>query len=100
MRLAGTWSRYSNSAMPQLTSAATYQGELARFFRCPYHAKVMNRLDTASINAVTSSGCEIRFILLFFQPTFEQRVEKRSERSRDKARKDEEAEFTQEFITS
>src|SRR5574340_261483 len=64
MRFAGTCSRYSNSAMPQLTSAAIYHGDAARFFRCPYHAKVMNRLDTASISAVTSSGCEIRFIAL------------------------------------
>src|SRR5512139_3522708 len=63
MRLAGTWMRYSNSAMPQLTSAATYHGELEKFFRWPYQAKVMNRLDTASISAVTSSGLEIRFIV-------------------------------------
>src|SRR5512147_332709 len=63
MRLAGTWIRYSNSAMPQLASAATYHGDEAKFFRCPYHAKVMNRLDTASISAVTSSGLEIRFIV-------------------------------------
>ena len=34
--------RYSNSAIPQLTSAATYQGEDARFLRCPYQANVMN----------------------------------------------------------
>src|SRR5512139_820339 len=63
MRLAGTWMRYSNSAMPQLTSAATYHGELEKFFRWPYQAKVMNRLDTASISAVTSKGFEIRFIV-------------------------------------
>src|SRR3989338_4192870 len=62
MRFAGTMIRYSNSAMPQLISAAIYHGELAKFFRCPYHANVMNRLDTASISAVTSSGFETRFI--------------------------------------
>src|SRR3989338_2554923 len=66
MRFAGTMIRYSNSAIPQLISAAIYHGELAKFFRCPYHANVMNRLDTASISAVTSSGCEIRFIACIF----------------------------------
>jgi hypothetical protein len=40
-----------------------YQGELARFFRWPYQAKVMNKLDTASISAVTNSGLEMRFMV-------------------------------------
>jgi hypothetical protein len=34
--------------MPQLTKAATYQGAVARFFRWPYQAIVMNKLDAAS----------------------------------------------------
>src|SRR6185369_3007948 len=44
-RFAGTWSRYSNSAMPQLANAAMYQGFELKFFRCPYHAKVMKTFD-------------------------------------------------------
>src|SRR5215475_5278163 len=48
MRLPGTCSRYSNSAIPQDSSAATYQGRSARFFRCAYQAKVMNTLDAHS----------------------------------------------------
>src|SRR5258708_33677213 len=48
MRLAGTCSRYSKRAMPQLTSAARYQGVEVRYFRWPYHANVMNRFDAAS----------------------------------------------------
>src|SRR5512136_155841 len=42
---AGTWSRYSARAMPQLTRAAMYHALLFRFFRWPYQAKVMNMLD-------------------------------------------------------
>ena len=52
MRLAGTCSRYSNNAMPQLTSAATYQGDVARFFRWPYQAKVMKTLLATSSKTV------------------------------------------------
>src|SRR5438105_212746 len=57
MRLAGTCSRYSKSAIAQLTSAATYQGLACRCLRCPYQANVMNRFDAASIVAVTASVC-------------------------------------------
>src|SRR6187401_2517040 len=57
MRLAGTWIRYSNSAIPQLTSAATYHGLACRCFRCPYQANVMKRLDAASNVAVTARVC-------------------------------------------
>src|SRR4051812_27770822 len=56
MRLAGTCSRYSARAMPQLTSAAMYQGEVARFFRCPYQAKVMKMLEPISSSTVCSEG--------------------------------------------
>jgi len=52
MRLAGTCSRYSNSATPQLTRAAVYQGVLARFFRWPYQAKVMKTLLAISSRTV------------------------------------------------
>src|SRR6185503_12417025 len=55
MRFAGTWRRYSNSAMPQLASAATYHLRSARFRRCAYHAKVMKTLDAISSNAVRTT---------------------------------------------
>src|SRR5574341_1458613 len=48
MRLAGTWIKYSNNAMLQLTIAAMYHLLFCRFLRCPYHAKVMKRLDKTS----------------------------------------------------
>ena len=51
MRLAGTCSRYSNSAMPQLTSAATYHGRSARFWRWAYQANVMKTLEQTSSSA-------------------------------------------------
>src|SRR5437868_13302755 len=55
MRLAGTWSRYSKSAMPQLTSATTYHDEPSlKNFRCPYHATVMNTLEATSSRIVCS----------------------------------------------
>lgn len=53
IRLAGTWIRYSNKAIPQLINAATYQAFALRFFKCPYQAKVINTLDRIS-NAVVS----------------------------------------------
>src|SRR5690349_10710023 len=52
MRLAGTCSRYSNRAMPQLIRAAMYQARLFRLFRCPYQAKVMKMFDSTSRPAV------------------------------------------------
>ena len=52
MRLAGTWIRYSNSAMPHEISAAIHHGRSLRFFRCAYQAKVMKTFDTASSSAV------------------------------------------------
>lgn len=53
---AGTCSRYSNSAMPQLTMAATYQGRAASSFRCAYQAKVMNTLLQTSSSTKLSAG--------------------------------------------
>jgi len=58
MRLAGTMIRYSNSAMPQLAIAATYQGLPWKFFRWPYQANVMKRFDAASMPAVTARVCQ------------------------------------------
>ena len=47
--------------MPQLSSAATYQGEPWRFFRCPYQAKVMKMLDSTSNRpACTPAGRDCR----------------------------------------
>src|SRR5690348_14359650 len=63
MRLAGTCSRYSNSAIPQLTSAATYHGLPDRLRKCAYHAKVMNTFDAMSPRTVrrTPEGIPLRF---------------------------------------
>src|SRR5258706_545335 len=54
MRFAGTWSRYSNSAIAQLTSAATYQALPRRSLRCAYQANVMKTFEQVSSPAVTS----------------------------------------------
>src|SRR4051812_14017898 len=48
MRFAGTWSRYSNRATPQETSAAMNQGFAESSFRWAYHAKVMKTFERAS----------------------------------------------------
>src|SRR5262249_14695346 len=48
MRLAGTARQYSIKAMPQLTTIAIKSG-VERNLRCPYQAKVMNRLEPISI---------------------------------------------------
>src|SRR3954464_3427876 len=56
MRFAGTCSKYSKSAMPQLASAATHHGQAARFFRCAYQAKVMNTLEATSSAADMNTG--------------------------------------------
>src|SRR5689334_8429792 len=56
IRLPGTCSRYSKSAIPHETSAAIHQGFDCRCFRWPYHAKVMNRFDTVRNAAHTSAG--------------------------------------------
>src|SRR5688572_28062495 len=58
MRLAGTWTRYSKSAMPQDASAAIHHGLSLRCFRWAYHAKVMKTLAIASMTTVTATGCE------------------------------------------
>src|SRR5438105_275338 len=57
MRLAGTCSRYSNSAMPQLTRATTYHVEPSlKNFRWPYQASVMKTLDATSSRMVCSDS--------------------------------------------
>src|SRR5258706_9462978 len=57
MRLAGTWSRYSKNAMPQLTTAARYHEVVFRCFRWPYQASVMKRLDATSNVTVIAMAC-------------------------------------------
>src|SRR5258706_4252600 len=56
MRLAGTISRYSNSAIPQLASAAIHQGLAESSFRCAYQAKVMKTFDANSRPAEVAIG--------------------------------------------
>src|SRR6185503_9264731 len=67
MRLAGTISRYSKRAMPQLASAAIHQGLADSSFRCAYHAKVMKTFDRASrpADAATGESCINQSFLLF-----------------------------------
>src|SRR5574341_1123319 len=52
MRLAGTWSKYSKQAIPQLRSAAMYHGRSLKFFKWAYQAKVIKMFDAASNNVV------------------------------------------------
>src|SRR6266404_8960337 len=57
MRFAGTCSRYSNSAIPQLTVAAIHHLLDCMLRRCPYQAKVMNKLEPMRRIAALSAGC-------------------------------------------
>src|SRR5262245_21350639 len=54
-RLAGTCSMYSNSAMPQLRTAAIYHGRSDRLRRWAYHANVMNTLEAVNNTTVRST---------------------------------------------
>src|ERR1700739_3954327 len=56
MRVPGTCSRYSKNAIPQLATAATYQGRPARFLRCAYQAKVMNTFEATSNSVAERTG--------------------------------------------
>src|ERR1700675_4636692 len=47
MRFAGTWKQYSKKAIPQL-ARITFQSASLRYFRWPYHAKVMKMLEIVS----------------------------------------------------
>src|ERR1700682_4130636 len=60
MRFAGTCSRYSNSAIPQLTVAAIHHGLDCMVRRCPYQANVMSRLEPMRrIAALSTGGCSM-----------------------------------------
>src|SRR3569832_373416 len=52
IRFAGTCSKYSNRAIPQLTRAAIYQARWLRLFRCPYQANVMKTFEAKSSKTV------------------------------------------------
>ena len=54
MRLAGTWKQYSKKAMPQLMRITASSGQCPprKYRRCPYQAKVMNRLEMVSKTTV------------------------------------------------
>src|SRR5690606_38338250 len=63
IRFAGTWRRYSKSAIDQLTKAAMYQARWLRFRRCAYHAKVMKTLDrtrSPTVFVTTDIRCSAR----------------------------------------
>src|SRR3954453_5289505 len=53
MRLAGTCSRYSKSAIPQLANAATYHGRDDRLRRWAYQANVMKTFEAMRRQTVT-----------------------------------------------
>src|SRR5262245_57872709 len=55
MRLAGTWTRYSKKAIPQLMPMATGNDSPFRR-RWPYHAMVMKVFDTTSNPAATNAS--------------------------------------------
>src|SRR5450755_431956 len=57
MRFAGTCSRYSNRAMPQLAIAAIHHGLPCMLRKCPYQANVMKRLEPVRRIAALSAGC-------------------------------------------
>src|SRR5579859_1942276 len=52
MRFAGTWKQYSARAISQLTRMAVIRGVFL-YFRWPYHARVMNVLDTIKSKIVS-----------------------------------------------
>src|SRR5688500_5617804 len=56
IRFAGTWSRYSKSAIPQLTSAATSHARPLRFRRCAYHANVMKTFEQTRRRDARTTG--------------------------------------------
>src|SRR5687767_6762069 len=55
-RFAGTWSRYSKSAIPQLISAAMSQPLCRSSLRCAYQANVMKTFDATSRRMVLGMG--------------------------------------------
>src|SRR5574343_411906 len=65
IRLAGTWIRYSNSAIPQEIRAAIHHGFSLRCLRCEYQAKVMKTFDKASrITVCQRTGSPVRTLVI------------------------------------
>src|SRR5580658_3669592 len=56
MRLAGTWKQYSAKAMSQLMRMTLKSGA-CRYFRWPYHAKVMKMLERVRSRIVVMPIC-------------------------------------------
>src|SRR6266853_4589953 len=56
MRFAGTWKQYSAKAMSQLMRMTLNSGAW-RYFRCPYHAKVMKMLERVRSRIVVMRIC-------------------------------------------
>src|SRR6266478_3553916 len=54
MRFAGTWKQYSKNAMPQLAIITFHKASL-RYFKWPYHAKVMKIFEMASSRMVRTN---------------------------------------------
>jgi len=47
---------YSNNAMLQLASTATYHGRPLKLRKCAYHANVMNTFEQVRSSVVISNG--------------------------------------------
>src|SRR5262245_47018975 len=56
IRLAGTCTRYSKNAIPQLAKMATSKGLCPRVRRWPYHANVMKTFEAVSSTTVVRIG--------------------------------------------
>src|SRR5512140_335575 len=65
MRLAGTCSRYSKSAMPQLAIAATHHTRSFRLRRCAYQANVMKTLEAMRRSVVCATTGSDAIVLRF-----------------------------------
>src|SRR5208283_5985339 len=70
-RLAGTCSRYSKNAMPQLTRMTSSSG-LVLNFKWPYHANVMKTFEQVSSTIGSQRDWVRSFINLFFGNGFAQ----------------------------
>src|SRR3954447_4561614 len=76
MRLAGTCSRYSKSAIPQLANAATYHGRDDKLRRWAYQANVMKTFEAMRRQTVTrivriaadgNAGALVQFVVFHHQ---------------------------------
>jgi hypothetical protein len=65
IRFAGTWSRYSKNAMPQLAATATRRGFARRFLKCAYQANVMKMFEHTRSPAVVATVFRFNALLTF-----------------------------------